>query len=42
MVSGREAYVGDSELSLIGALTNVPNALISMRDGAGGSFEGNL
>jgi hypothetical protein len=30
MVYGQEAYIGDFELSLVGALTSVPNALICM------------
>jgi hypothetical protein len=42
MVSKKEAYIGDSELSLVGAPTSAPNALISIQDGVGGSFEGGL
>jgi hypothetical protein len=42
MVFGQEAYIGDSKLSLVNALTSVPIALVSKQDGAGGSFEGGL
>jgi hypothetical protein len=42
MVFELEAYIGDPELSLVGASTSTLNALVYMRHGAGGSFEGGL
>jgi hypothetical protein len=40
MILGQETYVGDSKLLLVGAPTSVSIALISGRDGVGGSFKG--
>jgi hypothetical protein len=42
MAFEQEAYIGDSELSLVSAPTNIPNALAYKRDGVVGSFEGSL
>jgi hypothetical protein len=42
MVFGQEMYIGDPELSSVGAPTIIPTTPVSKRDGAGGSFEGSL
>jgi hypothetical protein len=42
MVFEQETYLGDSELSPVGAPIGTPNVLASKRDGVGGSFEGSL
>jgi hypothetical protein len=42
MVFEQETYLGDSELSPVGAPIGTPNVLASKRDGVGGSSEGGL
>jgi hypothetical protein len=42
MVFEQEAYIGDSELSPVGAPTSTPEVLVSKQGGVGVSFEGSL
>jgi hypothetical protein len=42
MAFEQEAYIGDSELSSVGAPTSTPNIHASKLDGAAGSSEGGL
>jgi hypothetical protein len=42
MVFEQEAYIGDSELPLVGDLADTPTIHILKRDGTSGSFKGGL